>query len=77
MIYLDVKGRNLDTEKLFSYQEVSRFYLTMWSHLVIPTPGITELATLLILSESLAEVELKPLTIGPCVRILPLSNPDT
>ena len=42
--YLDVKGRNLDTEKLFTYQAVSRFFLSVWPHLVIPTPGSSERA---------------------------------
>ena len=66
IIPLYLKGMNLDTEKLFAYRAVSRSFLLMWPHLVIPTPGITEreLATLLTLSERLAEVGLEPLNIG-------------
>ena len=42
VFFLGVKGRNLDAEKLFAYLAVSRSFLSMWRHLVISTPGITE-----------------------------------
>ena len=41
LFYLASEDRYLDTEKLFAYRAVSRFFLSMWSNLMIPTPGIT------------------------------------
>ena len=40
--YLDFRGRNLDTENFLAYRAVSRSFLSMWPHLVIHVPGITE-----------------------------------
>ena len=62
--YLDIKGRHLDTAKLFAYRALSWSLLSMRPHIVIPLPGIRELAILLTLSESLAEGAFKLLTIG-------------
>ena len=64
--YLDVKGRNLDTEKLFAYRAVSRSFPGDFTILCDSYAwSYRELATLLTLSESLAEVGREPLSIGP------------
>ena len=56
---VDVKGRHLDTEKLFAYRAIPRSFLPRDSY----AWNYRELATLLNLSESLAEGGFEPLTI--------------
>ena len=63
--YLDVKGRNLDTEKFFCLSSsVQVLPLDVTSPRDSNAWNYRELTTLLTLSESLAEVGLEPLTVG-------------
>ena len=69
--YLNVRGRHLDTEKLFC---VSSSVQVLLLNVTTPRESCAwhyrELATLLTLSERSAEVGLEPLTIGSMCKHL-------
>ena len=71
ILYLDVKGRNLDTEKPFCLSSsVQVLPLDVTTTPDSNAWNYRELATLLTLSESLAESGFEPLTIGSICKNL-------